>query len=148
MKSFKWLTELETYEMSYSCSQEVAENLLANIEVTKSVSGVSPLCINHIGRMRLLPGIAPAESVAAVRRRFPRCVTWIQRSWRAVVTRGRPDLGRSVTSFRSLVFSAVLKWCFGDTESVLQPRLDSFRPATFRWPDDGQLRTNAAWLFE
>jgi hypothetical protein len=47
MKSFKWLTELETYEMSYSCSQKVAEHLLANIEVTKSVSGVSPLCINH-----------------------------------------------------------------------------------------------------
>jgi hypothetical protein len=48
MKSFKWLTEIETYEMSYSCSQiTVAENLLANIEVTKSVSGVSPLCINH-----------------------------------------------------------------------------------------------------
>jgi hypothetical protein len=23
MKSFKWLTELETYEMSYSCSQRL-----------------------------------------------------------------------------------------------------------------------------
>jgi hypothetical protein len=33
---------------------------------------------------------------------FRRCVTWIQQSWHAVVMRGRPDLGRSVTSFRSL----------------------------------------------
>jgi hypothetical protein len=60
MKSFKWLTELETYEMS---SHKVS-------------IGCVP-CINHIGWMRLLPGITPAVS-AAVRRRFLRCVTWKQ----------------------------------------------------------------------
>jgi hypothetical protein len=46
MKSFKWLTELETYEMSYSCSQRL---LKIDLPILKSHSQyrVCGLYINH-----------------------------------------------------------------------------------------------------
>jgi hypothetical protein len=36
-----------------------------------------------------------------------------------------PILVGQLHHFALSVFSPVLKWCFGDTESVLQPRLDT-----------------------
>jgi hypothetical protein len=94
--------------MSYSCSQRL---LKIDLPILKSQSR----WLSHIIACGLSLGecICECYQVSPLQcqllwdgRRFLRCVTWIQRSWRAVVTRGRPDLGRSVTSFRSLC----LRW--------------------------------------